>query len=530
MQRMRRVLVAGAAVIVLMTVFALGAPLSGIGSEQTGGIDLTAEVRTSTCAVCHTRIAESRSPGLVFSHATHLVVGCTACHVRSAHEAGNTYSPPMVTCFACHGLVHGVQGVVATGSCDYCHTPIFELRPEWHTETWAERPHADAAVRGGTNGCILCHDPRADCDACHTELAVDTPRVPPIYLTAIPAPEPRPSITVDPTGPTSMGQCIFCHPVIDREWPDLIFAHDTHLRRDYHCEVCHESFPHRPGQVEIPTMISCYRCHSLIHSVQGEVASEECLLCHPPAFELVPADHTPAFIAEEHAGPANEDLPQCAMCHASTLCSECHRGELELADGAMSAQVIPADHQQAEWIADHGGIYLGGQGVCSICHTPVSCIRCHFTPMPHPTAWLADHTANSYPRDDCKVCHQDRTSCQECHHEGVRDLELVAENCIDCHPVMATEPPTDIKEMGFAEHAVHFGVEERIGRPYICDDCHVGFTVARVREFGTHSFSTQAHDLRICYDCHGNIDYSNIEIAPWPGSQLCRRCHLDLNI
>ncbi|MBW6467711.1 MAG: cytochrome c3 family protein [Coriobacteriia bacterium] len=531
MNSARKTILFGAAVVLLATALAMAGPLSGIGQEASPEIDLTGPVRASSCLQCHESLGESRSPGLTFDHETHLPPACNACHIRPAHEAGIIYSPPMSTCFACHGLVHGVQGLVATAACDYCHTPEFELRPAWHVETWAEEPHAGASLRGGTNGCILCHDPRQDCDACHAELAIDTPRVPPIYVSSIPTPERRPPVTVDPTAAVTMGQCFFCHPVIDREWPDLIFTHDTHLMRDYRCETCHESFPHGVGEVEIPTMISCYRCHGLLHAAQGEVAAgEDCLLCHPPAFELIPADHTPAFIAEEHAEPARDDMPQCTMCHASTLCSECHRGERELDDGTLSLQVIPDDHQQAEWIVDHGGIYLGGMGACSVCHTSESCQRCHFTPMPHSTTWLADHTANGYPRDDCKVCHQDRASCQECHHGDVRDLELVAENCVDCHPVMATEPATDIKEMGFAEHAVHFGVEESIGRPYVCDDCHVGFTVARVRDFGTHNFATQAHDLRICYDCHGALDSSNIEIAPWPGSQLCRRCHADLNI
>jgi len=525
-----RSLVFGAAVALMAAAFAMTGPLSSIGQEASALIDLTGPVRASSCLQCHESLGVSRSPGLKFDHETHLPPACDSCHIRTAHEAGKVYSPPMETCFACHGLVHGVQGVVATGSCDYCHTPEFVLRPVWHVSEWAEKPHADAAVRGGTNDCLLCHDPVVECDSCHAELGIDTPRVPPIYVRSVQTPALRPALTADPTAPVSMGQCVFCHTAIDRESPDLIFAHGAHIQRDFQCVACHEEFPHRTGQTIVPEMISCYRCHSLAHSEQGEVAGEECLLCHPPAFELVPADHTPAFIAQEHAEPANQDLPQCTMCHASVVCAECHSGERELADGTLSAQVVPDDHLTAEWIAEHGGIYLAQQGACSICHSSESCQQCHITPMPHPTTWLADHTANGYPSGDCKVCHQDRASCQECHHGEVRDLELLAENCVDCHPVMATEPPTDIKEMGFAEHAVHFNVEERVGRPYVCDDCHVGFTVARVREFGTHNFATQAHDLRICYDCHGAVDLNNIEIAPWPGSQLCRRCHSDLNL
>lgn len=531
MKPARKTILFGAAVALLAAAFAMVGPLSGLGQEASGEIDLTGPVRASSCLQCHEALGASRTPGLKFDHETHLPPSCESCHIRTAHEAGNVYSPPMETCFTCHGLVHGAQGLVATGTCDYCHTPQWVLRPSGHVETWAVKPHAEAAITDGTNGCILCHDPRTDCDACHTELAIDTPRVPPIYVSSLPTPEPRPRITVDPAAPVTMGQCVFCHTVIDRESPDLIFAHEAHLQRDYQCAACHGSFPHLGGESGKPDMLSCYRCHGLMHAAQGEVAAgDDCLLCHPPAFELVPADHTPAFIKEQHSAPATEDVRTCTMCHASALCAECHSGQRELDDGTLSVAVVPADHETAEWIAEHGGVYLGGQGACSICHSSESCTLCHTTPMPHPTAWLAEHTANGYPTDDCKVCHTDRQSCNECHHGAVRDLELLAENCVDCHPVMATEPATDIKEMGLAEHAVHFNVEERVGRPYVCDDCHVGFTVARVRDFGTHSFATQAHDLRICYDCHGALDSGNIEIAPWPGSQLCRQCHTDLNL
>ena len=531
MEHSRRYIHVAAAVVIMATAFAMSGSLRGVGAMVTTEIDLTGPVSATTCSACHARIADSRNPGLIFSHGTHIMVDCAGCHVRPAHEAGHTYGPPMETCFACHGLVHGAGGVVAADSCDYCHTALFELRPAYHTPDWVETPHARAVERGGSNQCIMCHDARAECDTCHREEGIETPRVPPIFLRTVPEPEPRPSVVIDTEGPATMGQCVFCHPDIERgEWNGVIFTHDVHIARDYRCAVCHETFAHQPDHIDRPDMLSCYRCHSLEHAERGEVATEECLACHPADFELVPADHTVEFIARDHREPAEENLIECVMCHASIFCAECHRGEKELADGTMSAEVIPDDHRRVEWMAEHGAPYLGGQGGCSICHTNESCTRCHETAMPHPTVWLATHTSNGYSRDDCKVCHTDRTACQECHHDSVRDVELLAENCVSCHPEMATEPATDIKVMGLVEHAVHFDVVERVGRPYRCDDCHIGLTVARVRGVGQHAFETQAHDLRICYDCHGNLDFRNVQIAPWPGSQLCRRCHTDLNI
>ena len=531
MQKTRKGLIAGVAVAFLATAFAFAGPLRGAGDEMVGGINLTGSACVSVCTSCHDRIAEGSSPGLIFDHGVHPGIQCYECHVRPAHEAGKIYRPPMETCFACHGLVHGPAGLVAGSACEDCHTPVFVLRPSWHIADWELEPHALAVGRGGSNRCILCHDAPADCDSCHLERSIDTSPVPPIYLRTVPLPPDLPEITVDVYGAATMGQCVFCHPNIDDgEWPDLIFTHDVHIARDYRCSACHESFPHSPGGTDVPDMLSCYRCHSLQHAARGEVATEDCYACHPQQFELVPPDHTPAFIAREHSDPAGERISECVMCHTSAFCAECHRGEKVLPDGTMSAQVIPADHKTAEWMPEHGGQFLGGQGACSICHTGESCARCHQTVMPHPTYWLARHTANGYPSDDCKVCHTERASCQECHHQGLRSTELVRENCVDCHEEMATIPATDIQDMRLVEHAVHFEVEERVGRPYICDDCHVGFTIARVRDYGIHTFETQAHDLRLCYDCHGNVDLRNIEIAPWPGSQLCRRCHTDMRL
>jgi hypothetical protein len=74
---------------------------------------------------------------------------------------------------------------------------------------------------------------------------------------------------------------------------------------------------------------------------------------------------------------------------------------------------------------------------------------------------------------------------------------------------------------------VHFNVAESKGRPYVCEDCHIGFTATSVFE---PALKTQVHDLRVCYDCHGNLDVNNVVIAPYPGKELCYRCHKQLNL
>jgi hypothetical protein len=217
------------------------------------------------------------------------------------------------------------------------------------------------------------------------------------------------------------------------------------------------------------------------------------------------------------------------MCHQSQFCVDCHNGK-KAAEGGPKTPVIPKDHRRADWRSKHGGLFLAREGACGSCHDDPSCKRCHKTVMPHPTDWLTGHAkAGKLDSADCNVCHTDRSSCQECHHGTVKRAQLIAKNCTPCHPEMKQKPATAIKNKGFAEHAVHFDVAKKKGEPYVCDDCHVGFTTASA---GTHSDSLKqaGHDVRLCYGCHGNVDYRNVQIAPYPGAALCLRCHTDLNI
>jgi hypothetical protein len=525
----RRLIPLAAILVALAVAIVAWGPLATSGAED-GVINLTATVNGSNCGACHAQIGNTDVPGLIFSHGAHLLVACDACHLRAPHEAGNTYRPVMDTCFVCHGLIHGPEGLLASGECSDCHTPAFTLRPPSHVPTWAEKPHADTGAKGGVNRCLMCHEPVADCDVCHLEKGLDIAPMPKIYQRTIPIEPDRPDVLVDTDAPPSMGACVFCHPSIESEGgPVLIFAHDYHLRRDYKCEDCHEAFPHGNDTTARPDMLSCYRCHSLKHAQQADFASEECEACHPPAFELMPFDHTTAFRVGTHDEPATQDLKPCTMCHASSFCVPCHVGGVKMVNDQVSPIVFPEDHTKPEWQEQHGANYLGQKGACSICHAPDYCSRCHVTPMPHQTQWLARHAAgNGYPKEDCYVCHTDRADCQECHHATVAGLELIRENCVECHEEMKLEPATDIKDIAMAEHAVHFGVaESSVGRPYVCDDCHIGFTSMQIQ---SPASSTQAHDLRLCYDCHGNLDINRLQIAPYPGSELCRRCHEDLRL
>ena len=509
-----------------LTVAFLLSSATGSSGQVPDSIDLTGEVEASNCAPCHLELGSSKKPGLIFSHGNHLVVSCQACHFKPAHESGTTYTPPMESCFNCHGVEHGPAGELATAECLDCHPSNFDFRPSSHVEDWVEEPHARRAIKD-TNQCVLCHDAPQDCDVCHEEMDLDIEPIFPAYLGIMPVEPQKPAVTVYPDQPTSMGQCIYCHPDVDDFMPGtVIFAHADHLRRNYECTVCHPQFGHGIESVRRPDMMSCYRCHGLTHAAAGLVATEDCYACHPKDFELMPTDHTPEFRDGEHKEMASSEPEYCGMCHTPGFCVECHRGNRPTGPG--SSPVIPVDHTKAEWYSQHGPLYLAQEGSCASCHTSESCKRCHKTVMPHPPDWLANHEpANDTDREDCNVCHTDRDSCQNCHHDQVKRAELIEPNCTPCHDEMSHKPATEIQHKGFSEHAVHFDVAEVKGQPYKCYDCHVTFgSSASAQALAAQ----QGHDMRLCYECHGSLDVFSTIIAPYPGASLCRRCHTDINI
>jgi hypothetical protein len=496
-------------------------------------LDLNSPVHSGTeCMPCHATIGAAKTPGHIFQHGSHMTLSCDACHWAPPHSGGVTVLPSMQSCFNCHGLLHGTTEV-APGACTTCHTsPRAKLVPADHVPGYVGKPHAiDSAT--DANRCLMCHT-AASCDACHVRLNLKLPPTQPVYITLMPNKPRRPAINVMPTGPVTMGQCVACHPDLDRYVPGrIIFAHATHLQKAFACQDCHRSFPHGPDATSRPDMPACYQCHGLTHATLGLVATEQCATCHPKDFVLKPADHTAQFIATTHKDAANKSLEQCGMCHQPVFCTNCHQGKPKTPGGPPRPQIIPAGHRVPSFKTTHGKDFLGQRGACGSCHESATCEKCHSTPMPHPADWTSTHAlAKDLNAQDCKVCHLDRQTCQQCHHQNLRGADLKLSNCVKCHPVMATIPATAIQDSGLAEHAVHFSVAlpSKKGKPYKCEQCHVGFGFSAVQPAGGKNAVNTAHDLSTCYDCHGALDYNNVLIAPYPGYQLCTRCHSNLNL
>jgi hypothetical protein len=526
--RMMRIVTAGAllvAALIVTPAFAATTPVAAL--------DLNAPVHSGTeCMPCHATIGAAKSPGHIFQHGSHMTLSCEACHWAPPHSGGVTVLPSMQSCFNCHGLKHGsVQ--IASAACTYCHTvPRAKLVPADHVTGYAGKPHAiDSSA--DANRCLMCHTAES-CDACHVKQNVKTPPTQPAYKPLMPDKMRRPALKMEPTGPVTMGQCVGCHPDLDRYIPGrIVFAHAAHLQKAFACKDCHRGFPHGLDSTARPDMPSCYQCHGLTHALLGLVASDQCASCHPKGFVLKPVDHTAAYVAKTHKDAANTSLEQCAMCHAAPFCVSCHQGKPKTPGGPARVQVIPAGHRLAGFRATHGTDFLKQKGACGSCHSSADCERCHTTPMPHPADWASNHAlARDLNAQDCKVCHIKRQTCEECHHRNLHGAELTLANCVKCHPVMATVPATSVKPSALAEHAVHFALAlpSKKGKPYKCEQCHVGFGFTAATAAGTIPATQGGHDLRSCYECHGALDYNNVQIAPYPGNSLCLRCHSDLHL
>jgi hypothetical protein len=150
-------------------------------SAQT--IDIGGDVFSDKCAPCHSNYSETnKHPKYVFSHGNHITYQCSSCHPEFPHKPDGTVKPVMKDCWNCHGLQHGPQGVLASGTCTDCHgDKLVDLRPANHTFDWAKKPHVAPANESLTTLCSMCHT-KADCDECHVKLGIAwSPTEPMVY-------------------------------------------------------------------------------------------------------------------------------------------------------------------------------------------------------------------------------------------------------------------------------------------------------------------------------------------------------------
>ena len=378
---------------------------------------------------------------------------------------------------------------------------------------------------------MMCHDAPKDCDACHAEKDLDIGKMPTVYHPII-GERPKGAVDQDLSrrARSSMAQCIYCHPDLDAITPGrLIFAHAAHLQRNYSCEACHPSSRTTRRASTKPDMMSCYRCHGLVPQRPGPRRRRPGLPQVPPQGLRAHAERPHQEVHPGHAQQAREQAtPRTARCATRRSSASTATAARERAR-TRRKPVIPHGPQGREVAATHGDLFLDGKGACGACHDGPSCQRCHKTVMPHPADWIKDHK----PQER----HPER-GLQHLPHGPDRTVRTAITASVKqrgarrrrtarpCHDEMKQKPATEIKNKGFAEHAVHFNVEEAKGKPYKCYECHVDFGTSDAAQKLEAAGSRPALVLRLPRRARP-VQHT---IAPYKGAELCFRCHSDLNI
>lgn len=343
-------------------------------------------------------------------------------------------------------------------SCEDCHTKA------------PESTKASDNLLGTMDDCATCHDveTEAECQLCHFE---------------------DQSTWIPFTNPSR----------------ELNFNHKFHLEKEgLKCEDCHKNLGKVDfaNQASLPTMQDCARCHN------NQQATLECAGCHTNTLNLRPADHTADFLVT-HKNLARIDQENCAVCHTSNDCSECHEGATLFTTRGKPSQ----DIQTPFHISSRGTKGLILQRV-------------------HELNYRVTHPLEAEGRSqECAVCHEARNFCQACHEaEGVdvagkpawhggadwvplrgavgsgggRHAELARrdiESCASCHNTQGDDPT--------------------------CLLCHTDFDGVKGTDPKTHGSgfadrfgegsSFHNDDSAICYTCHTNTHQA--------GVGFCGYCH-----
>lgn len=224
------------------------------------------------------------------------------------------------------------------------------------------------------------------------------------------------------------------------------------------CEWCHKSERITPSAGNgMHSGVSCLQCHAfagiadraelsaaiplmLLRSAPdgiGQVSSAACLKCHPQVSKgvteagglridhrscvSVGADcatcHDRMIHGLQGAGTAKWDrsmgMEECVSCHesrsGSQACETCHDGKMQRA--RLRSGVWELTHGP-DWQKKHG---LGGTRMCTSCHQPTDCAKCHGIELPHLPEFSVGHGADSIAHPaSCKTCHKPRF-CSDCH-------------------------------------------------------------------------------------------------------------------
>ncbi len=221
----------------------------------------------------------------------------------------------------------------------------------------------------------------------------------------------------------------------------ILFDHDEHLAMDAiggQCISCHAGLVSQTGGAAFPPMGQCFECHE--HQRQWDRG--ECTPCHriSDLKTLFPRTFLRHGVGwdRQHGTEALKTTVQCAQCHTTESCDDCHDVSQGLTIEARKAENVDRDFiHPADFITRHAMEASAQPARCLSCHRTETCDSCHQARgisagrlnavNPHPPGWMGPNgrAMNHHGR----AARRDILSCASCHDQGPNT------NCIDCHRV-----------------------------------------------------------------------------------------------
>jgi hypothetical protein len=280
-------------------------------------IKTTGPVISLSCTPCHASIADNKIPGIKFSHASHLLYECSSCHTKFPHQPEGTTIPGMKECWACHGLLHGPQGVLASGDCGIkCHLTDAKRRPKFHVADWKGKPHVQPGVAELQTTCMRCHDKKW-CEDCHLKDNIYwVPDKPYVY---------------DP----GKG-CMACHGGTLPRLKGPVTGIDASAHRDTRCIDCHPDFKYEAATKDATPLwkvnsgLACQACHAKLKQPAAKADSVKAYSSSIHAKAIAAKDYKSATCASCHGGHDIERLKTPAALRrlrlaGEKMCASCHQ-------------------------------------------------------------------------------------------------------------------------------------------------------------------------------------------------------------
>jgi hypothetical protein len=227
--------------------------------------------------------------------------------------------------------------------------------------------------------------------------------------------EPEAPSPMVPATTATFLDCTDCHEDLDQslnagEKPNLLFTHEKHFGIGISdCAACHVADTHEPDKTNLPTMVTCYQCHTLEADAR---APGDCTLCHPASMDPEPETHfVDGWLPQKHSEAAIADPFDCATCHKQEFCNDCHGLELPHPAGFTGLT--------------HAEQFFEDPALCESCHPrqPLverdGCDSCHHPEGPDTSTWISYHPTVVRDRgaENCFQCHATGT-CRTCHRQG----------------------------------------------------------------------------------------------------------------